>query len=360
MEGKGTGTFSIQLGGLSVNTTYYFCAYATNSSGTGYGNPVSFKTYGALLPALKTTTVTSITSSTAISGGFSIYNGSGTIISRGVCWAKSPNPSVNDFKTEDLNGTEDSFVSHLTQLEADNTYYLRAYATNEAGTGYGELLSFKTVGDLSRIEFNTGLTYGSVPDIDGKIYKTIKIGNQEWMAENLRASRFTDGRDILHILPNFWAYSDSPLYVLNETYVTYTNSLGAYYNWHTVETGKICPSGWHVPSYEEWTILVNFLGGDSVAGGKLKETGTIHWNSPNAKASNETGFSALPGGHIPAPWYFGYTNSFQLMGDQGIWWSSSKSYECCAWTGSLSYKNSGFSFVPISKEDGCPVRCIKD
>jgi uncharacterized protein (TIGR02145 family) len=356
LDGKGTGSFSSRLGGLSVNTKYYICAYATNREGTGFGETISFTTYGVLPATVSTTIVTSITSSTAISGGFVYGDGAGRVTSRGVCWAKFPNPSISDSKTEDGSGLG-SFISKLTQLEVNNTYYVRAYATNEVGTAYGELRSFITREDLSHIIFNPDLTYGSVSDIDGNNYKTIKIGTQEWMAENLRTSRYNDGRPIGQGGGNTWVSSSSPLYCLNRIYETYTNALGAYYNWYVVETGKLCPSDWHVPTDNEWTELSTYLDGDSIAGGKLKETGTIHWYSPNTDATNETGFSALPGGY---GMYDGYKDLFKTLGESGAWWSSTEPYDCCGGSAFLSYNNSRLYVDSMGKSAGCSVRCIKD
>ena len=361
MEGKGTGTFSVSLHGLTFKTKYYIQAYATNSEGTSFGNEVSFTTYGALSPGVTTTTITSITSSAAMSGGYVLYDGLGQVSSRGVCWSTSAYPTISDSKTEDGNGTG-TFISRISGLEVNNTYYLRAYATNEAGTAYGELLSFKTEEDLSNIDFNLDLTYSSISDIDGNGYKTIKIGTQEWMAENLRTSRLNDGTKIFHDWPPDVFFSDSPAYILNNTYVTYTKVLGAYYNWYTVETGKLCPSGWHVPSYTDWTTLSNFLGGDSIAGGKLKETGTTHWNDPNSDASNETGFSSVPGGCIAdVPGSYRFKQSFQFVGDKAIWWSTTiGTYDCCSWSVFISNDGPGLFFYEDSKENGYPVRCVKD
>ncbi len=128
---------------------------------------------------------------------------------------------------------------------------------------------------------------GTVSDIEGNTYKTIKIGTQTWMAENLKTTKYKDGSEIPNITNN-GDYDNNP--ANSETY-------GRLYNWYTVDDDKgVCPEGWHVPDDAEYTVLTDYLGGESVAGGKMKETGTEHWNSPNTGATNESGFTGLPRG----------------------------------------------------------------
>jgi len=153
---------------------------------------------------------------------------------------------------------------------------------------------------------NDNLVFGIMTDVDGNNYKTIKIGNQEWMAENLKTTKYKDGTSIpLFTAATPMANFTSPGYCwYNSDSATYRNSYGALYNWYAVNTGKLAPTGWHVPTEAEWNTLIAYLGGESVAGGKLKEAGTSHWSSPNTGATNEVGFSALPGGmgRIPNLW----------------------------------------------------------
>jgi uncharacterized protein (TIGR02145 family) len=148
--------------------------------------------------------------------------------------------------------------------------------------------------------FNQAKTYGSVTDINGNSYKTISIGTQTWMAENLRTNKYRDGSAIPIVTNNTeWAALSSGaycIYVNNETEIPAT--YGRLYNWYAVaDIRNIASRGWHVPTDAEWLTLITFLGGESVAGGKLKETGITHWGSPNTNATNESGFTALPGGY---------------------------------------------------------------
>jgi uncharacterized protein (TIGR02145 family) len=188
-------------------------------------------------------------------------------------------------------------------------------------------------------------------DIEGNQYKVVKIGNQVWMAENLKVTHFSDGTSIPHIvegLPGYcWYNNDSSIY--KETY-------GALYNWVAVYTYKLCPTGWHVPSDSEWGTLRTFLGGDPVAGGKLKETGTTHWNTPNTGATNETGFTALPGGM--------YTDNgpFSGIGTDGYWWTGNKPTlaDCVAYYVQLYYNQSN-SYSPSQPcYNALSIRCVKD
>jgi len=174
-DGTGPGTFSSYITGLSLNTTYYVRAYATNSSGTGYGNQVSFTTNPATLAELTTVDVSSITQTTAISGGSITGTGGDVITARGVCWSTSPGPTTSGNKTSDGSGPG-VFSSFITGLTLNTTYYVRAYAVNSAGTAYGNEVSFSTAPanlpvltttDASSITQTSAITGGSITDAGG-------------------------------------------------------------------------------------------------------------------------------------------------------------------------------------------------
>ena len=192
---------------------------------------------------------------------------------------------------------------------------------------------------------------GTLSDIDGNIYKTVKIGNQWWMAENLKTTKFRDNTAIpLVSNDNLWNNLLSPGYCWYDNDAsTYKADYGALYNAYAVETEELCPAGWHIPTYSEWEELFTFLGGNNVAGVKLMEEGTTHWIAPNSEATNESGFTALPGGYRMMSYFH--------IGDRGYWWIKSENYN--------SYRvlllPGGFIDIVLGAKDlGYSVRCIKD
>jgi uncharacterized protein (TIGR02145 family) len=200
-----------------------------------------------------------------------------------------------------------------------------------------------------------GLQAQTVKDCDGNVYKTVKIGTQVWMAENLKTTKYKDGTAIPLVTDDkAWATLTRPAYCWYNNNIVNKGTYGALYNWYTINTNKLCPFSWHVPSDVEWTTLTTFLGGEDAAGGKLKETGTIHWKSPNTGATNETGFTALPNG------YRYESGSFFSIGNYGNWWSSSEFYTGSAYYRLMDYSNGIVSSNGESNRYGYSVRCLKD
>jgi uncharacterized protein (TIGR02145 family) len=307
-------------------------------------------------PTVNTLEVTDIFSTTAKGLGEVVREGSSPVTARGACWSTSPSPTISDNKTTDGTGIG-KYESSITGLTPNTTYYARAYATNSAGTSYRNDWTFKTsvaIGDETII-FNPNLTYGTVTDIDGNVYKTIKIGTQTWMAENLKTTRYTDGSNIPYITDReAWLEVLSPAYCWYNNDPGSKNLYGALYNWYAVMTGKLSPTGWHIPSHAEWTTLNTYLGGDDIAGGKMKETGTTHWKSPNAGATNESGFTCLPGG-----WRQADTGTGGVSECCNIW-SSSESSLYRAWGKAISWEFELSGWQKTIQRDGASVRCIKD
>jgi uncharacterized protein (TIGR02145 family) len=197
---------------------------------------------------------------------------------------------------------------------------------------------------------------GSVTDIEGNTYRYVVIGSQTWMAENLKTGTFNDGSEIrLVTRDNFWSSTTAPAYCwYNNDHETYGEMYGAMYNWYAVETGKLCPVGWHVPKDREWTQLTDYLGGENEAVDKLKEAGSLHWISLNSTATNSSGFTALPNG-IRFP--FEYT--FSDIGFAANWWSSDEVIQDkrFAWYRELWTEIRRDGSLKIF---GIGVRCIKD
>ncbi len=356
-DGTGVGAFISNITNLTPNTTYYVRAYAINGEGIAYGNEASFSTSTVILATLTTTEVSSITPSSGISGGNITDDGGGNITARGVCWSTNQNPTTADNLTTDGSG-DGSFTSNITGLSANTTYYVVAYATNSAGTAYGNQVSFATAAGLSPIIFNPGLTYGTVTDIEGTVYKTIQIGSQVWMAENLKTTTYNDNTAIPNVTSSdTWDTLVTPAYCwfLNDA-PTYKPVYGALYNWYAANTGKLCPSGWHVPSLADFNALESSLGDPTYAGGKMKETGTTHWLTPNGYATNESGFTGLPGGFRDTG-TAGFENNPGVFGE---WWSSTFDDQANSYYLSLIYVDGSFSNSSTVKGHGLSVRCIKD
>jgi uncharacterized protein (TIGR02145 family) len=305
-------------------------------------------------PIITTAAVTGISYSTATSGGKVTNEGTNPINFKGVCWNTSPYPTVLNNKTLEVeSGDLGTFISKITQLKPNTTYYIRAYATTDAGTGYGTELNFKTLESIS--------------DIDGNNYNIRAIGSQIWMIENLRTTKYNDGSSIPNVIENAaWIGLKSAAYCwYNNDEATYKNTFGALYNWYTVKTGKLCPAGWHVPSDTEWHQLALYLDPKAVipitgitesiiAGDKLKEAGITHWASPNTGATNETGFTALPAGYR-----YSLTGDTWGRGALTYWWSSTNIADH-SWSRRLDNSISDISREYTSNRAGISVRCIKD
>ncbi len=298
-----------------------------------------------VLPSVTTTAVAEISYTTAISGGNVTNDGGAPIVSRGVCWNTSVGPTIENSKTIEGSGSG-SYTSNITQLTSNTLYHLRAYATNSAGTAYGNQETFTT--------YSTGQAV-TVSDVEGNIYYITTIGTQTWMKENLKTTKYNNGTAIPLVTVGFRWYSlTTPGYCWYNNDTANKATYGALYNWFTVKSGRLCPSGWHVPSDAEWTSLTMYLGGDSVAVCRLKEIGLIHWQSPNSGANNESGFTALPGGCRD------YDGSFYDIGNYGYWWSSTEFITGGAWSRYMGYDGSGGYRYGRFEQDGFSVRCIKD
>jgi uncharacterized protein (TIGR02145 family) len=227
--------------------------------------------------------------------------------------------------------------------------------------GYIKVFILFIVLFLSSCKKETAKTVGSnfdtntLFDIDGNKYSVVKIGEQSWMAENLRTTKYADGS----LIPNETSY-ETWIDLESGAWCNYQNNdsigerYGKLYNWYSVaDPRKLCPLGWHVPSDTEWDQLVDYLGGFPIAGGKMKDT--ILWQSPNTGASNISGFSALPGGAC-----INSSNQFYSLGTYGNWWSSSESTARFAWNRALGYETEGSGRNYFNKIAGFSVRCVKD
>jgi uncharacterized protein (TIGR02145 family) len=196
----------------------------------------------------------------------------------------------------------------------------------------------------------------TVTDIDGNIYHFDTIGTQVWMVENLRTTRYNDGSSIPAVADNlYWSSLTTGAYCDYDNIPDSSKIYGKLYNWYAVnDERRLAPAGWHVPSDEEWVILLTYLGGESVAGGKLKETGTAHWESPNVGATNESGFTALPGGRRD------FNGTFYYIRQNGYFWSSTEWNTPSAYYRFMFYNGSNVAWLAYHKTLGLSIRCVKD
>lgn len=345
-DGSGGALFSSNINGLTPATTYYIRAYAINSGGVNYGNELTFIT-NTVLATITTNPISNITGSFATSGGSISGVGGSSVTQRGVCWSIIPNPTISDNITNDGSGTG-SFTSTITGLTINTNYYVRAYAINSAGTAYGDQQSFTTT--------NIGSNPGEGVTFNGYTYSSVVLGNgQEWMAENLRTANYRNGDPIPTGLDNAtWSSTTSGAYAISNN--VNDSIYGKLYNWYAIaDVRNVCPTGWHVPSDAEWTVLTIYLGGEAVAGGKMKSTGTTNWAAPNLYATNEIGFSGLPAG-------FCFDNGgIDFIGASSFWWSSTENESYTAWNRNLSYLDGSAARDDFGgKNFGFSVRCLRD
>ncbi len=358
-EGTGAGIFTSDMNDLSPSTDYRVRAYASNKAGNSYGTVFSFTTLPgyASAPEIITTTPEVVTTESAQLGGKIISDGGTDIIEKGVYWGTSPNPEVTGTKIKAGSGPE-RYIVTITELILHKTYYVKAYVINSSGVYLGMQVSFTTELFLEgNISFNSSLSYGSVTDIEGNIYKTVQIGSQTWMAENLKTTKFNDGSPISNVTDNStWITIVTPAYCWYNNMAANKNLSGARYNWYAVNTSKLCPAGWHVPSDNEWATLTDYLGGLGVAGAKMKETGFTHWEEPNVGATNSSGYTAIPAGQRR-----GDNGIFTGLGLYDAWWSSTEYNIYKSWYRSLATINTEvWRSSGAVNQTGISIRCIKD
>jgi uncharacterized protein (TIGR02145 family) len=341
VNGTGAGSFTSSITGLTPNTLYHVRAYATNSVGTSYGSDLTFTTLSIVIPTVTTTAISSITTNTATSGGNITSDGGATITARGTCWSTTTNPTVSlTTKTVDGTGTG-AFTSSITGLNANTTYYLRAYATNSVGTAYGTQQTFT-------------------------ILPSVTIGTQIWTNQNLSVARYRNGDIIPQVTdPTQWENLTTGAWCwYNNDSATYSATYGRLYNWYAVNDARgLAPQGYHIPSDAEWNKLVKYLdhGADTtcqgctqstIAGGAMKST--TGWNAPNTGATNSSGFAGLPGG------YRSLDGTFSNVGSNGYLGSSTEYNTAYTWDRNLNYNDSNVDRNYVTKSLGLSVRCVKD
>lgn len=324
------------------------------------------------LPVITDTYVTILTPFAALAGFNITDDGGGKLIAHGVCWSTLKYPTTIDNYIEVQSSFHKDGNFPFSGLKSSTTYYLRAFATNSIGKAYGDQVSFTTPTLVPGVIYNPDLDYGSVKDTDGNIYKTIQIGVQKWMAENLKTTKYNDGSQILNVIDNsVWVGLETGAYRWCNDEVTLKDIYGGLYNWYAVNTGKLCPTGWHVPGDEEWKQLEIALGMSRASadtsyvdfdvygmgfrgtnqGTQLKATsGWSPWEGRGGNGTNTSGFSALPAGDT------GWDGKYECEGVSTSYWCFGEP----PIARTLSTDESKVSRAVYYKHVGFSVRCLKD
>lgn len=300
-NGSGKGAFTSEMTGLLVNTKYYVRAYATNSKGTTYGDQLEFTT-AANLPRVTTGAVVH-NYPTYADATFTVDDTGGAgvvLLHNGLCWSTSHNPTTADAKT-DAGPNLAGYELGMRPLKPNTTYYYRAYATNSAGTVYGNEQSFKT-GDFA---------FGQMTDADGNKYKTIRIGNRTWMAENLRVTHYRNGDIIPEVADTSWNGQKQGAYCYYNNDPKNNIPYGKLYNYYVAhDVRQIAPAGWRVPNHDDIKDLMFYF----LMVGDAKESGPEHWKD-DGDNTNKYGFTAVGSG---VRFNFGFVGLRQFA----VYWSS--------------------------------------
>ena len=385
--------------GLGTNvmfmSTWEFGSRASNVTMSNTGSAITFdsqyKRYGGsvrclrnggqsqFLPTVTTGNITNITTTSVTGGGSVTIEGSVAVTSRGVCWSTRHYPTKDDAFISCGSGTG-SFTGNMTDLSSNLTYYVRAFATTQYGTVYGNEVSFITTVNPNGDGFSCPGT-PTVTDFDGNIYNTVQIGGQCWMRENLRTTHYADGTSAGQngSLHNSYSYTTDYWYYPSRD-SSYKESYGLLYNWSAVMNGEasndgtpsgvqgICPTGWHVPSDAEWTLLIGYMNGQSeflcnntIAKALANKTG---WGKQtyscsagyNPEENNASGFGALPAGC-----YHGYSaEPYTFSGQASYFWSATEQSGTDANVYGLYSSGISREVNNVNKYNGFSIRCILD
>ena len=310
---------------------------------------------GADLPTVTTDALGTVSQTGVWAGGAVTADGGAEVTARGMCWSTGLLPVITDAKVLWGQGLG-PFTGWVLDLAPGTRYHMRAYATNSQGTAYGDTVAFTTLPGID-----------TVNDVDGNVYHTVTIGNQVWMVENLKVTHFKDGTPIANVVQDDWMdypYAAWCDYLENPDW---SGSFGRLYNWAAVADPKgLAPEGWRVARENDWQILEMTVGMLSATadllgwrgsdeGGKLKDAGVDNWVIPNTGATNEVGFTAVPGGIRSAD---GHESSVQLV---GFYWTSTIEdiYRTEAWMRRIDYNRTDIFRHHFPKGCGMSVRCIK-
>jgi uncharacterized protein (TIGR02145 family) len=303
-------------------------------------------------PTVRTTWIKSYDQNSATIQCEVVFEGDESVVKRGVVWDTKDYPTLKKClgRTNDGEGLGE-YESHITGLSKQTLYFVRSYAISKIGTDYGSTLTFTTSGIIN----GEGVT-----DIDGNTYRTVVIGKQEWMAENLRTTTLTDGTKLFIATNSYdWAYSSyqTPTCCWYEdNQELYGKSYGLIYKFNAVSSTKLCPTGWKVPSLEQWQGFIKDIG--QSFGEKLKSVRTEpdnhpRWNYPN-EATDEFGLTLTPGGARSL------NGTSYSVGFMGVWWTSTGDIMGNAFAYWVSHSSNVLLPIYYPSGEGFSVRCIKD
>jgi uncharacterized protein (TIGR02145 family) len=343
---------SARIEDLKEGTKYFIRMYAKNREGVSYGETKSFTTLAFKVPSVYSPYVVHVThNNITLSDGRVEEDNTYDVFSKGICWSKSENPTINDTKL-DLGSGFGSINGVITGLEPSTVYYFRAYASNTVGITYGDNLVPRTFD-------------GSVTDYEGHVYSTVGIGNQVWMNRNLETRYYSNGEWIgttgtqtasieSEDKPSYqWAYQG------HEDHPEHLDDEGRLYTWYAVtDSRKLCPAGWHIPTIAEWNELLAHLGGNALTSEALRRCFNFNWGfwSSRYPGINEGSFWAqLVGFRNPA-------GDFQYGSRYGTyWWSSTEESALNAETVFLGPSDIDVvTTFPKNKKIGLSVRCVRD
>ncbi len=374
-EGIGSGKFTSNLSNLQPESTYYFRAYATNGFGTAYGEEFMITTPAEYFaPTVVYHSVMNLTATTARSGGTITDDGGSDVHTRGVMWSTLPF-AIADFQGITVDGSGPGvYQSDITGLTPETTYYLRAYAINDAGIGYSDVLVFETP------EPGTGEPCSGINSLvdprDGKTYDVVAVADRCWMAENLaylpQVHKLEQQSDED---PRFYVNGYKGNSVEEAKATANYEHYGVLYNWPAALTA--CPDGWRLATKDDWTALENEISGGFLNGGsQLKSCRDVfspygagcqtsehpRWDSwefavGHQHGTDDYGFAGLPAGMIG---YYSHSMFISSPGKGADWWSATPVNNESGWIMSLSNNNSNTWIHSQSKTDGLSIRCIKE
>lgn len=337
IDSSGSNSFQCAMDDLTPDTENRVRSYSINGQGVVYYGEV--KTFSTLKEADLAITGSSDLTMTSVNVTLDITANGSTISEAGLCWVNSGVPTVDDNK---IIGSNTGGIISMTGLANNTKHQIRGYIITDTGTFYTGIIE--------------AWTYAFF-DYDGNGYHTVEINGETWTVENWKCTHYADGTPIPNVTDRItWAnLTTGAMCWYDNDKDQYHNTYGALYNWYSIQ--GLAPDGWHVATDPEWVSLNSFLGDN--AGGKIKETGFAHWRSPNSGATNESGFTALPGGGRAN--VLAGNGTFVSMAEDAVFWTSTERTINDAWSSYASYNKTNIqNNYAFFKTNGHSIRLVKD